>query len=369
VTVEPDPTLEVYEQRAEEWRRVRAPKVRDDTGRYVSEHRSRDLPVVDLGCGPGWHLPHLGDKAIAVDAATAMLDQVGDFAPTAPRVCADLRALPFRRHAFGGALASRSYVHVERSRVPLALADLHRSTTVGAPVELVVFGDEKGVGLEHGTFADDSFSGRRFSLWTEELLRDVVVGAGFEIEALADESSPLRTPQFAVRARRARTLADTVGPDMGVLMCGLNPSVYAADAGIGFARPGNRFWPAALAAGLVGRDRDPLHALLSHGLGMTDLVKRATTAASELSKDEYRAGLQRVTRLVEWLHPGVVCFNGLAGWRAAVDRKATPGPQDEPLAGATVYVMPSTSGLNAATPLADLVDHLQAVRDLGQSRS
>ena len=60
-----------------------------------------------------------------------------------------------------------------------------------------------------------------------------------------------------MQATRARSLPDTVGPGMRLLVCGLNPSVYSADAGIGFARPGNRFWPAAIAAGIVTVDRDP----------------------------------------------------------------------------------------------------------------
>ncbi len=81
---------------------------------------------------------------------------------------------------------------------------------------------------------------------------------------------------------------------MRLLVCGLNPSVYSADAGRGFARPGNRYWPAALAAGIVSRDRDTRHALLHHGVGMTDLVKRATPRADELTIDEYRDGVERV---------------------------------------------------------------------------
>ena len=44
---------------------------------------------------------------------------------------------------------------------------------------------------------------------------------------------------------------------MRLLVCGLNPSVFSADVGIGFARNGNRYWPAALAAGIVTVDRDP----------------------------------------------------------------------------------------------------------------
>ena len=84
---------------------------------------------------------------------------------------------------------------------------------------------------------------------------------------------------------------------------------------------------------------------------MTDLVKRATPRAAELTRDEYREGFARVERLCAWLQPAAVCFVGLAGWRAAADRHAQPGWQSE-VGGRPVYVMPSTSGLNAATPLA-----------------
>ena len=141
-------------------------------------------------------------------------------------------------------------------------------------------------------------------------------------------------------------------------------------SGIGFARPGNRFWPAALAAGFVARDRDPRRTRsLAHGVGMTDLVKRATPRADELTRDEYRAGADRVERLVRWLQPGAVCFVGLAGWRAAIDRRAQAGPQPEPFGGRPVYVMPSTSGLNARVPPAELAEHLRAAAELADRSS
>jgi double-stranded uracil-DNA glycosylase len=69
--------------------------------------------------------------------------------------------------------------------------------------------------------------------------------------------------------------------------------------------------------------------------------------------------VDRLERLCAWLAPGAVCIVGLAGWRAAVDRRARPGWQDRTLGGRPVYLMPSTSGLNAATPLADLIEHLR----------
>jgi double-stranded uracil-DNA glycosylase len=221
-------------------------------------------------------------------------------------------------------------------RLPQALAGLHRALPVGGVLDL------------------------RAS-WQPERRDDLLVGAGFEV----DERSPVAAgagggpDALVIRARRARTLPDTVGPGMRLLICGLNPSLYAADAGLGFARPGNRFWPAALAAGLVAVDRDPDHALRHRGIGMTDLVKRATVAADELTTAEYRGGLARVERLVRWLRPGAVCFVGLAGWRAAVDKQARPGPQSRGLGDVPVYVMPSTSGLNARTSLDELTAHLR----------
>ncbi len=186
-------------------------------------------------------------------------------------------------------------------------------------------------------------------------LADVVVGAGF---------TPIDAGPLRLRLRRERTLPDTVGPGMRLLVIGLNPSPAAADAGVGFARPGNRFWPAALAAGVVSIDRDPVHALEHHGVGMTDVVKRTTRRAADLDAVEYRDGMARVERLVAWLAPAAVCFVGLAGWRSARDRRAVAGWQAEPLAGARVYLMPSTSGINASSRLDDLTDHLREVRSM-----
>lgn len=318
---------------------------------------------LDLGCGPGHDLPHLGVPAVAADAAPAMLVEVRRRHPGAPAVACDLAALPVRPGALAGVWASKVLQHVERDRMPMALAGLHRALAVGGCLDLTVFegdGDER-------TGADDDFPGRRFTWWRPEPLTDVLVGAGFTVDDIGTAGAGARHLRLSARATRARTLPDTVGPGMRLLVCGLNPSLYAADAGVGFARPGNRFWPAALAAGLVATDRSPDRALIDHAVGMTDVVKRATVAASELTDDEYRRGLARVERLVAWLRPGAVCFVGLAGWRAAVDRRAAAGVQPAELAGVPVYVMPSTSGLNARTTVAEHAAHLRAAAQLADT--
>ena len=235
-----------------------------------------------------------------------------------------------------------------RARLPLALARLHWAMAVGAPLALSV-----GVGDGDGDWPGDDFPGRLFSYWQPQNLSALLVGAGFEVDDVA-----VAGERVWAEARRARTLPDTVGPGQRVLVCGLNPSVVAADAGYGFAGPSNRFWRAAFASGLVTHPRDPLACLRHDGVGMTDMVKRATPNAAVLAPEEYRAGAERVRRLVEWLQPRLVLFVGLAGWRAAVDRKATAGLQPEPFGGAPAYLMPSTSGLNAHTKPAELAAHM-----------
>lgn len=345
-------TLRIYEANALEWANVRKPN-RTELTRALAARSSG--PSVDLGCGPGWHSGLLPKPVVALDGALAMLRLVRENTPDALPVQADLEALPFRREALTTAWARNSYVHLPRANVPGALADLHRALAVGAQaMVLVLLGDREGRNI----FTRNDFPDRFFSQWDLDQLLDVIVGAGFDVDGYDVHGET--EYEVHVRLTRARTLADLVRPDLGLLVCGLNPSLYAADAGIGFARPGNRFWPAALAAGIASRDRDPWHAFRAHSVGFTDLVKRATVAASELTRDEYRAGYARVERLVQWLQPAVVVFVGLAGWRAAVDPRAKPGRQPDGIGGRPAYVMPSTSGLNARVRLAELVDHLRA---------
>jgi double-stranded uracil-DNA glycosylase len=236
--------------------------------------------------------------------------------------------------------SSTSAVEVDGSQpasLPLALAAVHRDGPAGAGVALRI-----------------SAVDRR---WGPADVARVVTGAGFAVVRAARRADGLH-----VAATRVRTLPDYVGAGMRVLVCGLNPSLVAADAGFGYAGPTNRFWPAAVAAGLVTRPRDPLHALVRDQVGMTDMVKRATPSASALTAQEYRAGAERVAWVVAWLRPSLVLFVGLAGWRAAVDRRAVAGVQPEPFAGAVAYVMPSTSGLNAHARLADLSTHMVRAR-------
>jgi TDG/mug DNA glycosylase family protein len=342
-------TVDVYEQQAHDWLLHKRRPLPDSLAEFAARVPV-SAPRLDLGCGPGWHTAELGAPAIAADAAVAMLALVAEHAPDATRVVADLESLPFRSGALGGIWAHKSYMHIAAEQLPLALGDAHRALTAGGALHIQVTSDRN-----HEN-EDDDFPGRHFTWWPAQRLADVVIGAGFTIDSFTDDGEEW----LDVEATRARTLADTVGPNMRLLIVGLNPSVYSADVGHGFARGGNRFWPAALAAGIVTNTHDPRHALAVHNVGMTDLVKRATPRADELTRDEYREGAARVERLVAWLRPGAVCFVGLGGYRDAVNPKAKAGWQAEPFGGRPAYVMPNTSGLNARVPPSELAAHLAA---------
>jgi TDG/mug DNA glycosylase family protein len=343
-------TVAAYETGATRWRDTRPARFLERAQRLGHEI-AEGVPRLDAGCGAGLHLAALGHPVVALDAAYAMTALARGVAPGAWPVQADLEHLPFRRGTFGGSWARASYLHVARERLPWALMDLHCALRTGALAEFTY-----RYGEAQGAIDGDEFPGRFFAEWSPQPLAEVHRGAGFDIGSCEHDGGEWIT----LRARRARTLPDFVGPNMRLLLCGLNPSLFAADAGVGFARPGNRFWPAALAAGIVTRDRDPRDALLAHGIGMTDLVKRATTKAAELTDAEYAEGLERVDHLVRWLRPRAVCFVGLAGYRAAVDHRAPAGVLPSGFAGVPAYLMPNPSGANAHVSVDDVAEHLRA---------
>lgn len=180
------------------------------------------------------------------------------------------------------------------------------------------------------------------------------------------EAGAARTTPAALRAARGRSIPDVIGPGLRVLFCGINPSLYSAATGHHFARPGNRFWKTLHAAGFTPRLLGPAEqrALLAHGLGITNLVARATAQASELLPTELVAGRRRLAAKVRRLRPALVAVLGVEAYRRAFARpRATLGPQPEPLAGAALWVLPNPSGLNAHYPLRDLVALYRRLRE------
>ena len=170
---------------------------------------------------------------------------------------------------------------------------------------------------------------------------------------IGDAQRPARAsrPQRAeLEAAHGTTIPDLVGTAMRVLLVGINPSLYSGWTGTHFARPGNRLWRTLHEAGFTDRRLHPseTEAILAAGLGITNLVARATARADELTDDELRAGVAPLRRLVRGAAPTYVAFLGISTYRVAFARpKATVGEQPERFEGAGVWVLPNPSGLNA----------------------
>ncbi|MFD5763341.1 mismatch-specific DNA-glycosylase, partial [Streptomyces sp. NPDC127044] len=132
-----------------------------------------------------------------------------------------------------------------------------------------------------------------------------------------------------LEAARDRLVPDVVGDGLKVLFCGINPGLTTAATGHHFARPGNRFWPVLHLSGFTPRLMKPSEQgeLPSYGLGITNVVARATARADELSAEEYREGGRLLSAKVARLRPGWLAVVGVTASRAAFeDRKAVSGP-------------------------------------------
>lgn len=159
-----------------------------------------------------------------------------------------------------------------------------------------------------------------------------------------------------LEAARDRVVPDLVGPGLRLLFVGINPGLWTAATQTHFAHPGNRFYPALRAAGIIDRDIDRTEGmsdvdrghLVERGIGITNVVSRTTAKASELSAVELREGGERLARFVAEHRPDVVAIAGITAYRTAFRRpRAAMGEQAERLAGARLWVVPNPSGLNA----------------------
>jgi TDG/mug DNA glycosylase family protein len=179
-------------------------------------------------------------------------------------------------------------------------------------------------------------------------------------------STPWRPTREQIAAAHGGRVADVAAPSLHVFFCGINPGLYSAAVGHHFARPGNRFWKALHGSGFTPYILTPFEEprLLDLGLGITNLVERATGAAEELGPDELREGAARLHRKVGRLKPRFVAVLGVSAFRAAFGRpRAAVGAQDQPLGHARVWVLPNPSGRTAAYQLPALVEAFGALRE------
>lgn len=168
---------------------------------------------------------------------------------------------------------------------------------------------------------------------------------------------------------RDAEVPDLLGDDVRLLFVGINPGLWTAATQTHFAHPVNRFYPALHRAGILERAIDPAAGMTeedrayvrARGIGITNLVRRATARADELSRAELRAGAEELRATVARVRPRVVAIAGITAYRQAFGQpKAVTGRQPEPCAGAELWVVPNPSGLNAHHTVASLADEYAA---------
>jgi TDG/mug DNA glycosylase family protein len=181
----------------------------------------------------------------------------------------------------------------------------------------------------------------------------------------SQDADPRRKPSRAeLLAAYNREVPDLVAPGLKVLICGINPSLAAGATGFHFGGTANRLWTTLHQAGFTDRQLHPSETdeLLARGIGITNIVHRATARADEISDDEIRAGVGRLRATVERHDPTWLAFLGLGAYRVAFgQKKAGVGRRPETIGATAVWLLPNPSGLNAHYTQAALTD---AYRDL-----
>ena len=152
-----------------------------------------------------------------------------------------------------------------------------------------------------------------------------------------------------------------------MLLVGINPGIRSSQVGHHFAGPSNRFWKLLYDSRLVPEpigfaDDDRLP---EWGIGMTNLIPRATPGIDTLRREEYVAGARTLRRKIRRVKPEVVAFVGVTLFRSVFGRRTGQpvalGPQDDRIEGARVFVLPNPSGRNANFTYAEMLDAYRAL--------
>lgn len=145
-------------------------------------------------------------------------------------------------------------------------------------------------------------------------------------------------------------LPDVLEPGLHVVFCGTQAGAASARLGAYYAGPGNKFWPVLHQIGLVPVRLRPgdFRTLPRYGIGLTDVAKRTSGPDSALRGGHFDVAgfMARIAAN----RPRILAFNGKRAAQAALgisEGRLAYGPQTQRLAGADIYVLPSTSGAAA----------------------
>jgi len=152
---------------------------------------------------------------------------------------------------------------------------------------------------------------------------------------------------------RIRTFRDLIPREPRALFVGLNPSPVSLAAGhYHQGRLGKRMWRRLEQSGLIpspppGSYHDEW--LFRLGFGLTDLVKRPSPSARDLTSRDFAHGRARLLALLQGAHPPLICFVYKLAAEQALDKRLPPGAGllSARLEGAQVFLMPGPYSTNA----------------------
>jgi TDG/mug DNA glycosylase family protein len=169
-----------------------------------------------------------------------------------------------------------------------------------------------------------------------------------------------------LEASADKLVRDVIAPGLHVLFCGINPGLWTSYTGHHFAGPGNRFWKALYLGGFTPRVLLPAEKreLLEYGVGITNVVPRASATAAELQSHEYVAGGKRLVAKVKRYRPRALAVLGLGAYRVAFGHAAAGvGEAEERIGTTRVWVMPNPSGLNQNYSVAQIGKMFEELRE------
>lgn len=103
--------------------------------------------------------------------------------------------------------------------------------------------------------------------------------------------------------------------------------------------------------------------LPGYGLGITNVVARASARADELTEAELRAGGELLRERVARYAPAWLAVAGVTAYRTAFgERAARIGRQERLLGETRIWVLPNPSGLNAHWTLPAMAEEFGRLR-------
>ncbi|MDF2523397.1 MAG: mug [Clostridiales bacterium] len=145
-------------------------------------------------------------------------------------------------------------------------------------------------------------------------------------------------------------LTDIIDFNLYVLFIGYNPGLISAETGHHYAGKNNSFWKLLYDSGFTPykfKAEEDVK-LLELGIGTLNIVDRPTKGISELTKEDFIKGSQKLKGLLTTYKPQVACYLGIGVYKAFSGKsKICCGRQREnSILGINDYVCSNPSGLN-----------------------